>query len=147
MGAAVLRPYGDLSALGLGGYVAFGELGAFAKEKLLHLFFHDFLGAGIQGIQAVLVHDHFGVLDPQLPGFSRNTFVDPLAKLALPRRAVQAGQIAAEFYTVHHASAGLERLIGGRCGPAGIVGHSLSSYLLYFLRYRKHWKIPSAALE
>jgi hypothetical protein len=30
-------------AFGFGGYVAFGELGAFAEEKLLHLFFHDFL--------------------------------------------------------------------------------------------------------
>ena len=41
------------------GDVAFGEFGAFAEEKLLHLLFHDFLRIGIEGIQAVLVHDHF----------------------------------------------------------------------------------------
>ena len=33
----------EILAFGFGGYVAFGELGAFAEEKLLHLFFHDFL--------------------------------------------------------------------------------------------------------
>jgi hypothetical protein len=30
-------------AFGFGGYVTFGELGAFAEEELFHLFFHDFL--------------------------------------------------------------------------------------------------------
>lgn len=37
------RPPHSILAFGFGGYVAFGELGAFAEEELLHLFFHDFL--------------------------------------------------------------------------------------------------------
>jgi len=46
------------SAFCFGGYVAFGEAGAFAEEELLHLLFHDFLRVGIEGIEAVFVHDH-----------------------------------------------------------------------------------------
>jgi hypothetical protein len=113
----------DELAFGFGGYVAFGELGAFAEEELLHLLFHDFLRAGIEGIEAVFVHDHFGMLDPELPGVFRDRFVDALSKFAFPRRAIEAGQVAAEFDAVHHARAGLDRLICGRCVPAGIVGH------------------------
>src|SRR5712671_2350189 len=121
-GAAVLRPYLIL-AFGFGGYVAFGELGAFAEEELLHLFFHDFLRVGIERVEAIFVHHHFGMLDPELPGFLRNAFVDTLAEFALPRRAVEAGQIAAELDAVHHAGAGLHRLACGWSGVAGIVGH------------------------
>jgi hypothetical protein len=120
-GAAHLRR--SESALGFGGYVAFGELSAFAEEELLHLLFHDFLGAGIEGIEAVFVHYHFGVFDPEFPGVFRNIFEYALAELALPGRAVEAGQVAAEFDAVHHARAGLDRLVRGRCGRAGIVGH------------------------
>jgi len=47
------------SAFGFGGYVAFGEAGAFAEEELLHLLFHDFLRVGIEGIEAIFVHNHF----------------------------------------------------------------------------------------
>jgi hypothetical protein len=48
--AAPLRGRGGRLAFGFGGYVAFGELGAFAEEELFHLFFHDFLRAGIEWI-------------------------------------------------------------------------------------------------
>jgi hypothetical protein len=41
------------------GDVAFGEFGAFAEEKLLHLLFHDFLRAWIERVEAELVHHHF----------------------------------------------------------------------------------------
>jgi hypothetical protein len=41
--AAGRTPEGIGLAFGFGGYVAFGELGAFAEEELLHLLFHDFL--------------------------------------------------------------------------------------------------------
>ena len=40
---AAARPPHSTLAFGFGGYVAFGELGAFAEEELLHLLFHDFL--------------------------------------------------------------------------------------------------------
>jgi len=42
MGRSSAAPLLNL-AFGFGGYVAFGELGAFAEEELLHLLFHDFL--------------------------------------------------------------------------------------------------------
>src|SRR5712675_2272937 len=121
-GAAVLRPYLIL-AFGFGGYVAFGELGAFTEEELFHLLFHDFLRIGIERIEAIFVHHHFGMLYPELPGFLRNAFVDTLAEFALPWRTVETGQIAAEFHAVHHAGAGLDWLAGGWSGVAGIVGH------------------------
>lgn len=109
---------------GLGSYVAFRELGALSEKKLLHLLFHDFLGVGIEGIEAVFIHDHLGVLDPELPGIFRNTFVDPFAQFTLPGRAVKAGEVAAKFNAMHHARAGLHRFVGGRrC--AGIVGHKI----------------------
>jgi len=114
-------------AFGFGGDVAFGEFGAFAEEELLHLFFHDFLGIGIERIEAVFVHQHFGMLDPELPGIFRNAFKDALAELAFPGRAVEAGELAAEFNAVHHAGAGLGRLVGGRRVPARIIGHSCPS--------------------
>src|SRR6266436_10359244 len=94
---AAARPPHSKLTFGFGGYVAFGELGAFAEKELLHLFFHYFLRAGIEGIEAVFVHHHFGMLDPELPGIFRNIFEDALAELAFPGRAVEAGHVAAEF--------------------------------------------------
>jgi len=85
-------------AFGFGWDVAFGELGAFAEEELFHLFFHDFLGVGVQRIQAVFVHDHLGVFQPQLPGIFGDVFVDALADFALPGWAVEVGKIVPEFH-------------------------------------------------
>ena len=90
--------------------VSFGQFRSFAEEKLLHLFFHDFLRIGIERIQPVLVHDHLGVLQPQLPGVFRNVFVDALANLTFPRecgpgrRAAQIGGVLTE-----HEAGVLER--------------------------------------
>ena len=121
---AAARPPHSKLTFGFGGYVAFGELGAFAEKELLHLFFHYFLRAGIEGIEAVFVHDHFGVLDPELPGIFRNAFVDALAEFALPGWAIESGEVAVKFNAMHYAGAGLDRFICcGRCGAAGIVGH------------------------
>jgi hypothetical protein len=63
-GAGLLHRRGDAAGPNLLPFaslrdVTFGEFGAFAEEKLFHLLFHDFLRIGIEGIQAVLVHDHF----------------------------------------------------------------------------------------
>src|SRR5579883_1224055 len=98
--------------LGLWGDVAFGKASAFAKEELLHLLFHDFLGVGIDRIQAIFVHDHFGVFEPELPGIFRDILIDALAEFAFPRHAIEAGQLLAEFHTVDHAGAGLDRFAG-----------------------------------
>src|SRR5882724_10823561 len=68
------------------------------------------------------------MLDPKLPGFFRNAFVDTFAEFALPWRTVEAGQIAAEFHAVHHAGAGLDRLAGGWSGVAGIVAEFAPSW-------------------
>ena len=44
MGRSSAAPVPNFTlAFGFGGYVAFGELGAFAEEELLHLLFHNFL--------------------------------------------------------------------------------------------------------
>jgi len=48
---AAARPPHSKLTFGFGGYVAFGELGAFAEKELLHLFFHYFLRAGIEGLR------------------------------------------------------------------------------------------------
>src|SRR6266404_188720 len=120
---AAARPPHSKLTFGFGGYVAFGELGAVAEKELLHLFFHYFLRAGSEGIEAIFVHHHFGMLDPELPGFFRNAFVDTLTEFAFPGRTVEAGQVAAKFHAVHRAGAGLDRLACGWSGVAGFVGH------------------------
>ncbi len=94
---AAARPPQSKLAFGFGGHVAFGELGTLTEEELLHLFFHNFLGVGIEGIKTIFVHHHFGVLDPELPGVLGNIFEHALAELAFPRRAIESGQFPAEL--------------------------------------------------
>ena len=111
-------------AFAFGGDVAFGEGGAGAEEEELHLFFHDFLRVGIERVEAVLVHHHLGVLNPQFPGVFGDAFVDALAEFALPGDAVEAREFAAELDALDHAGAGLWWFAWGR-RTAGIVGHRL----------------------
>ena len=106
--------------------VPFGEFGAFAEEKLFHLLFHDFLRIGVEGIQAVLIHDHFRVLEPHFPGVFGDIFVDALADFALPGNAVEAGEVASELDAVYDAfivTRGLLRSWRWNVVRAFIVGH------------------------
>jgi hypothetical protein len=100
----------SISGFGFLRDVPFGEARAFAEEELLHLLFHDFLRVGIERVQAVFVHDHLGVLEPHLPGFSGDVFVDALAEFPFPGNAIKAGHLAPEFHAFHHA----DILAGGR---------------------------------
>src|SRR6266849_4621176 len=129
---AAARPPHSTLAFGFGGHVAFGELGTLAEEELLHLLFHNSLGVGIEGIEAIFVHHHFGVLDPELRSVLGNIFEDALAKLAFPRRAIESRQSPAELDAVHHARAGLDRFAGGGSWTAGFVGHRRSSRAVHF---------------
>src|SRR2546430_9621954 len=63
------------------------------------------------------------MFDPQLPGVFRDVLINPLPQFALPRHAIESRQLFAEFYAMHHARSGLDRLVGRRCRTAGIVGH------------------------
>src|SRR5579871_901229 len=93
------------------------QLGALAEEKLLQLLFHDLLRLRVEGIQAVLVHQHLGIFDPHLPRLGRDVLIDSLADLAFPRHALEPGHVFPELHAVHHALAGL-----GRRGSRGIRG-------------------------
>src|SRR6266849_5515026 len=104
--------------------VSLRQLSAFAKEKLLHLLFHDFLRVGIEGVQPVFVHDHLGMLQPKLPGIFRNAFVHTLANLAPPRNTIQPRQVPVKLDAVHHARARLYRFAGCRCRTTRFVRHA-----------------------
>src|SRR5258707_1324770 len=74
------------SAIVFGNLVRFGSLiirrqiRAFAEKIFFHLFDHELLRIWGTQIQAVLVHHHFQVLSPLLPGVLRNVIVDALAE-------------------------------------------------------------------
>src|SRR5207245_2510050 len=56
----------------------------------------------------ILVHEHLHMLDPHLPGFLGDTFVDLQAdRMALERRLVQPRQLLLELYAKNFASTGL----------------------------------------
>src|SRR5713226_228224 len=63
------------------------------------------------------------MLDPQLPGFLGNVFVNALAQLAFPGDAIEAGHFVAELDALHHARARLGRLLRSGPGSAAIVCH------------------------
>src|SRR5260370_39850728 len=90
-------------ALGFGRNVSFRQFRAFAEKKLFHLLSHDLLRIGVERIQAVFVHNHFGVFEPQLPRVPRNVFVDTFPQVPLPRDALQARQFLPELDAMHHA--------------------------------------------
>ena len=57
-------------------------------------------------VEPVLVHDHLHVLEPHLPGFLGNVFVDTLAeRMIVEGRLVEAGkflvQLDAENFVLH----------------------------------------------
>src|SRR5271154_1071482 len=84
--------------------VAFWQFGAFAEKELLHLFFHDFLRARVERIQPKLVHHHFRMFNPQLPGFFRDILEDALAEFAFPRNAVEPWHFPTELNALHHTA-------------------------------------------
>src|SRR5580704_8674601 len=114
--------------LGFLRHETFGELGAFAEEKLVQLLFHDFQRLRIEGIQTVLIHDHLGMLNPELPGFLGDVVIDTLTELALPRYAVEPFHLSAKFDALYHARSGLRRR------GLGLVCHVANSFFAGFLR-------------
>src|SRR5271154_3793588 len=85
--------------------VAFWQFGAFAEEELFHLFFNYFLRARVERIQPKLVHHHFRMLNPQLPGFFRDTVIDSFAEFAFPWRAIESRHFLAKLHALHHMRA------------------------------------------
>src|SRR5690242_18822528 len=88
--------------------VAGGLVRAAAEEVVLHLALQVFACALVGQVQAVLVDQHRLLLEPLLPGFLADAFVDALAQLAGIGREVEALGFAAELDALdgacHHAS-------------------------------------------
>jgi hypothetical protein len=80
----------------------FRQLGAGAKEILLHLFDKELLRLWLPGLETVFIEQHFGVLGPHPPGFGAYVFIDLLPQFGIERGFIQAGEFAAEFYAFHH---------------------------------------------
>src|SRR5690606_36666535 len=72
-------------------------------EELLHFLGDELARLGVEGGQAVLVHEHGLVVQPRLPGLLRDVLVDPLPELARPRRALEPLGLAAELHAFHHS--------------------------------------------
>ena len=117
---------GSRLAFGFGGYVAFGELGACTEKELFHLLFHDFLGIGVERVEAVFVHDHFGMFDPELPSVLGYALEDALADVTLPGHAIEARQVFTKFDAVNQAGAGFYGFARRWCWTAIVVGHDAS---------------------
>src|SRR6188768_2265786 len=91
-----------LAALGLGS-PTFGHLRALAEEELFHLLHQQLLRLRVGQVQAVVIDHQRGLLRPHIPGLLRDFVVDSLAEPTRKRRRIQAGQLAAQFYTVYHS--------------------------------------------
>jgi len=57
-------------------------------------------------LRPVLVHQHFLVLEPLLPGFLRDVLEQALAELARVRREIETFRLAAELHALHHPGHG-----------------------------------------
>src|SRR5579864_87892 len=79
-------------------------IGTFAEEELLGLLHQILARARIGHVQAVFVDQHRLLLEPRLPGFLRNAFVNALAKFAGQRREIEAFGFLAELCALNRTS-------------------------------------------
>src|SRR5215475_5455793 len=86
------------------------------------------------------------MLDPKLPCFFRNAFVDALAKLALPRHAIEARQLLPELNALHHARPWRNRL-SGRHRTATVICHQSPPTFSKSQPYCNFGFLPSAATQ
>src|SRR6185369_937137 len=80
------------------------ELGVLAEEELLGLVPEDLVRARVRRRQAVLVHDHLEVLEPELPRVLTDAVVDALVEIVVERLEREPGQLLAELLANHHPS-------------------------------------------
>ena len=100
------RPRWKRSALRLRRDEIGRQLRALAEEILVHLFEQEFLRLGGAEIEAVLVHEHFHVLDPHLPRFLGDAVVDLLPqRMAFERDFVQSFHLLLELHAKNFARA------------------------------------------
>ena len=69
-----------------GGTKSGGKRRPFTEEVLFHLFEQEFLVLALAQVEAVLVHDHLHLLDPQLPGLLGDVIEDALAERVVVER-------------------------------------------------------------
>src|SRR6185312_14663375 len=70
----------------------------FTKQESLHLRGEEFARVRVARRQPVLVVQHGLVVKPLLPRFASDVFVDAVAELARPWRAIEAFGLALEFF-------------------------------------------------
>src|SRR5688500_17162646 len=74
--------------------------GALAEEELLALGHPQALPRLAREIQAILVDQHLGVLEPAAPGLRRNVVEHTLTELALEGRLLEAVEVLVELHAV-----------------------------------------------
>src|SRR6185436_10509661 len=89
--------------LGLGWHVIGRELRALAEEELLALLLENLLRPRRHQVQAVLVDEHLGMLEPELPRLLRDVVEDLLAQLVIPGLPLDALELFPHFDAVHQA--------------------------------------------
>jgi hypothetical protein len=72
------------------------------KKVALHLLREVVARLLVGEIETVLVHQHFLVLEPLLPGFLGHVLEQALAELARVRREIETFRLAAELDALHH---------------------------------------------
>src|ERR1051326_7094914 len=105
------------------------QCGAFAKEIFVHLIDEKFMGLRSAEIEAVLVHQHFHVLDPHFPRLFGHVVIDLLAQwMALERHLVKAFHFPLELDTKYLASVRTHRVLN--LIKSAVTATHLSSILL-----------------
>src|SRR5471030_210657 len=84
-------------------YVALSGIGAFTEEVLFRLLQQVLACARISHVQAVFVDQHGLLLEPALPCFLRNRFIDPLAEFSRQGRKVESFGFLAEFRALNRS--------------------------------------------
>ena len=74
------------------------------EQELFALLLEDFVRLLRREIEAVLVDDPLGVLDPVLPGLGRDVVVDALAQGIVERLVGEARKLLAEFCALDHTA-------------------------------------------
>src|ERR1017187_579301 len=95
-------------ALSLRRYVPRRKRRTFAKEVVFHLLQKEFLRFLRPQVEAVFVHDHFHVLQPELPRLFGNVVVDALTeRMTFEGNLVQTGHFPLELDAKYLAAAGV----------------------------------------
>src|SRR5438067_9432968 len=97
-----MSPRSRTLSFGLRRLVVRRQGGTLAEEVFLRLVEQDLVRLLAAAGQAILVHDHFEMLQPHLPRLLRDAVVDALAKLVRERLVLEPRQLALELDALEH---------------------------------------------